>query len=174
MKVAVKMRSDFPMEVYQFRPWAAVIAILLAILFQGYLPMWLPSTAALDLPLLVTIYLAMTRRNQIAGLLWGALIGLAQDSLSHGPVGLFGIVKTLVGYSASSLGARIDTEHPLIRLLLVFGFYYVHLGLLLLLQRVLLERAIENPGARSLAVAFVNAFLAVIIFQILDRYKTQA
>ncbi len=174
MKVAVRTRSHFPVEVYRFPIWTAVLVPLLAILVQGSLPRWFPATAALDLTLLVTVYFAVSRRSQIAGLMVGALIGLAQDSLSDGPIGLFGMVKTIVGYTASSLGARIDTEHPGIRLLVVFGFYYIHLGLYLLLQRVLLEKATDLPGTRSLAVALINAILAVILFQVLDRFKKPA
>ena len=37
--------------------------------------------------------------------------GLAQDSLSKNPLGMFGIVKTLVGYFAASVGVRLDVEH---------------------------------------------------------------
>ncbi len=174
MKVAVRMHSSLRPEAYHFRPWTAILVVLLAIWLQGYLPMWFPSTAALDLPLLVTIYFALGRRSQIAGLLLGAVIGLAQDSLGHGPIGMFGMVKTIVGYSASSLSLRVDTEHPGIRLLVVFGFYYIHLGLLMLLQYVLLNKEMLLPGPRSLAVALINAILGVILFQFLDRLKRPA
>lgn len=168
------MRSDFRVEVYRFNPLVMILVSLVAIILQGYLPMWFPTTAALDLPLLVTVYFALSRRSQIAGLLTGAIIGLAQDSLSHGPIGMFGMVKTIVGYAASSLGVRIDTEHPGIRLLATFAFYYVHLGVYLLLQRVLLEKAIAMPGPRSLAVAVINSILGVVLFQFLDRFKKTA
>ena len=120
---------------------------------------------------MVTLYFALSRRSQIAGLLIGAVIGLAQDSLSHGPIGMFGMTKTIVGYAASSLGARIDTEHPGVRLLAVFGFYYMHLVVFLGLQHALLEKAIPVPGPRSLAVAMVHAILAVVLFQFLDRFR---
>ncbi len=165
------MRSSLRVEAHRFSPWAAILVALAALLLQGYLPMWFPSTSALDFSLLVTIYLGLSRRSQVAGLLYGATIGLAQDSLGHGPIGLYGMVKTIVGYSASSLGARIDSEHPGIRLLVVFAFYYIHLGLFILLQRVLLEKAVELPGVRSMAVALMNAILAVVLFQFLDRFK---
>ncbi len=171
MKVAVRTRADLRVEVHRFNPLLMIAAALVAILIQGYLPMWFPTTAALDLPLLITIYFALSRRSQIAGLLIGAIIGLAQDSLSHGPIGMYGMTKTIVGYAASSLGARIDTEHPGVRLLAVFGFYYVHVAVYLGLQRVLLEKAIVLPGPRSLAVATVHAILAVVIFQFLDRFR---
>ena len=171
MKVAVRMRSDFRPEASPVSPLVAFIAGLLALLLQGYLPMWFPTTTALALPLLVTLYLSLTRRSQIHGIFAGAIIGLAQDSLSHGPIGLFGMAKTIVGYTASSLGARIDTDHPGIRLLVVFAFYYIHLFLLLGLQDVLLQKPFTMPGPRSLAVAVVNAIIGVIVFQLLDHFR---
>ena len=81
------------------------------------------------------------------------------------------MVKTVVGYAASSLSTRIDTEHPGIRLVVVFVFYYIHLGLFLLLQQVLLQKAVSMPGVRSLAVAMINAILAVLLFKLMDRLR---
>jgi len=51
------------------------------------------------------------KRQQIPGVLFGAAIGLAQDSLSHQPMGMFGIVKTLVGYFSASASLRFDVEN---------------------------------------------------------------
>lgn len=166
------MRNDQERaEFYRFPAWAMVLLPVVALLIQANLPLWIPAATVLDLALLMTIYFACNRRSQIVGLLTGAVIGLAQDSLGGGPIGVYGIVKTVVGYLASSLGARIDVDHPGSRLLIVFGFYYIHLGLFLLLGRVLLEREVELPGLASLAGALVNAVLAVIIFQLMDRLR---
>jgi len=176
MRLAVRPRTNLAVEVYRFNPVVTIAVALFAILLQGYLPTWFPSTAALDLPLLVTIFFALSRRSQVGGLFIGAAIGLAQDSLGHGPIGMFGITKTIVGYFASSLSARVDTEHPSIRVLVVFAFYYIHLGMYLVLQRVLLDKPIVLPYTpyRSLAVALVNAIIAVFLFQFLDRFKKTA
>ena len=166
------MRNDQDRtEVYRFPVWAMVLLPVVALLIQANLPLWLPAASALDLALLMTVYFACYRRNQIVGLLIGAVIGLAQDSLGGGPIGVYGIVKTIVGYLASSLGARIDVDHPGSRLLIVFFFYYIHLGLFLLLGRVLLEREVHLPGLASLGAALVNAVVAVIIFRLMDRLR---
>src|SRR5579864_8167665 len=82
---------------------AAMIGIpLAAILFQVYVPRFITYLSYLELPLLVTVYFALMRRSPVAGVFFGAGVGLAQDSLSHQPLGMFGIVKTLVGYFAAS------------------------------------------------------------------------
>ena len=82
----------------------------------------------LDLPLLITIYFGLSRRNPSTGLLLGTTIGLLQDSLSGPtvPLGLYGIAMTVVGYLASSIGARLDTEHPVARFALMAGFFVLH------------------------------------------------
>src|SRR5437899_4954920 len=104
-------------EVYKFRTGAIPIATLLALVIQAWLPLHFTRAALLDLPLLVVIYLGLSRRNPSTGLLLGTAVGLMQDSLSGPtvPLGLFGIAKTVIGYLASSLGARLDTEHPAAR-----------------------------------------------------------
>ena len=56
----------------------------------------------------MVVYFSLMRRSPVAGVLFGAGIGLAQDSLSHNPLGMFGIVKTLVGYFAASMSQRFD------------------------------------------------------------------
>ncbi len=160
-----------PREVYRFPLWAMVLVPMAALLLQASLPLWLPRASVLDLPLLATVYFASNRRDQTVGLLMGAIIGLAQDSLGPGPIGVFGMVKTVIGYLASSLGARIDVEHPGSRLLIVFGFFYLHLGLFWGLERVLLERAVEFGGLNTLLVALVNSVSAVLIFKLLDRLR---
>lgn len=160
-----------PREVYRFPLWAMVLVPMVALLLQASLPLWVPRAAVLDLPLLATVYFASNRRDQTVGLLMGAIIGLAQDSLGPGPIGVFGMVKTVIGYLASSLGARIDVEHPGSRLLIVFVFFYIHLGLFWTLEHVLLERAVEFGGLSSLLVALVNSVSAVLIFKLLDRLR---
>ena len=69
----------------------------------------------MDFPLLITIYFALSRRNPSSGLLLGMVIGVAQDSLGHTPIGLYGIAKTVVGFTASSsrraAGRRTSRQH---------------------------------------------------------------
>src|SRR5881398_677800 len=82
-------------EVYKFRTGAIPIATLLALVIQAWLPLHFMRAALLDLPLLVVIYLGLSRRNPSTGLLLGTAVGLMQDSLSGPtvPLGLFGIAK---------------------------------------------------------------------------------
>src|SRR6185295_11572395 len=96
--------------------WVSLSAVIGALLLQAYLPLfggYLPFSSyanTVDMPLLITIYLALLRRSPIIGLLIGLGIGLGQDSLSHGPIGLYGIIKTVIGYVCSSLTLVLAVE----------------------------------------------------------------
>jgi rod shape-determining protein MreD len=152
---------------------AAVITgiSLLSILFRVYVSRLVPYLQYLELPLLVTVYFSLMWRSPIAGLLFGASIGLAQDSLSHQLLGMFGIVKTLVGYFAASVSLRVDVGNPLLRLVLGFFFYVFHALLYWVLARALLGQALQFEIGQVLVLAILNALVAVFLFQLLDRLK---
>lgn len=149
-----------------------LIAIpLTAILFQVYVPRFLPFLSYLELPLLVTVYFALTRRSPIAGVLYGASVGLAQDSLSHHPLGMYGIVKTLVGYFAAFTSLRFDVRNHSVRAILAFFFYFFHEFFYWVLARALLGEAVEFDLPRVLVLAVLNAAVAPPLFLILDKLK---
>src|SRR5438876_7505044 len=103
--------SQEQVEVYRFSAPAAILIPLAALFLQAFLPLRLHFFSIFDLPLLVVIFFAVARRSQVSGLLTGAVIGLLQDSLTHHPIGVYGIAKTVVGFGASSLGVRLDVEN---------------------------------------------------------------
>jgi rod shape-determining protein MreD len=101
------------------------------------------------------------------------VIGLLQDSLSGPtvPLGLYGIAKTIVGYLASSIGARLDTEHPAARFALTAAFFVAHQGLIAVTRRILLAQP-ESWFNMHLALgALVNGLVAVFLFLLLDRLR---
>ncbi|MBI4465287.1 MAG: rod shape-determining protein MreD, partial [Acidobacteria bacterium] len=125
-------------EVHRFRLFTLVLVSLLTLVLQNYLPLYFPLIAIVDLPLLVVIYYALSRGNPVAGLLGGALLGIAQDSLAGGPIGLLGTVKTVIGFITSFESFRLDTESAGIRFITIFVIYHIHTFLLYLLASVLL------------------------------------
>ncbi|MGH9789441.1 MAG: rod shape-determining protein MreD [Candidatus Acidiferrales bacterium] len=162
------------LEVYRFHPLVILSAVVLAILIQVSVPRYLPFVpfiALLDLALIIVIYFGFSRRNPATGLLLGLAVGILQDALSVHPIGLFGMAKTLVGYGASSLSSRIDTDPPAARLLLVFGFYHVHHFAYALIQRLLLQQPAELIGLPVLEGALVNSLLGMLVFLVLDRFR---
>jgi rod shape-determining protein MreD len=158
-------------EVYRFRLAAAVGIPLVALLLQAFLPRASHHFLLLDLPLLVTIFLGVARRNPVSGIIAGSAIGLAQDALTHLPLGVYGIAKTVVGFGASSLGMRVDVENPLARLLTVSGAYVIHHLVYFVVATQLVAQCVEWDWIRLLLGAVVNAVIALPLFSFLDRFK---
>jgi rod shape-determining protein MreD len=160
-------------EVHKFRAGAILFTLLIVLFLQAFLPIYFPKLGMLDLPLLITIYFGLSRRNPSTGLLLGMAIGLAQDSLSGPtvPLGLYGIAKTLIGYLASSIGARLDTEHPAARFALTASFFVAHQGLIALTRRILLAQPEPWFNMHLLIAALVNSIVAVFLFVLLDRLR---
>jgi rod shape-determining protein MreD len=160
-------------EVHKFHGGAIVVATILALFMQASVPVYFPKFSVLDLPLLLTIYFGLSRRNPSTGLLLGMTIGLLQDSLSGPtiPLGLYGIAKTVIGYLASSIGARLDTEHPLARFALTVVFFCVHQGVILVTRRILLAQPEPLFTLRLAIGAGVNAIVGIFFFMLLDRLR---
>ena len=78
-------------EVHRFSWIATVFVPLLAIFLQVTVTRKFSFLAVFDLPLLVTIFFAVARRNPMAGSITGAAIWIVQDAFTHNPIGLFGI-----------------------------------------------------------------------------------
>ena len=98
----------------------------------------------------------------MTGLFLGGAIGILQDALSHdNPIGMYGIAKTHGRLVASSIGARIDTEHPLSRFGLVFCFFHFHQIVLAITQRVLLNHSAPLFTLRLFLDSLVTAAFAV-------------
>ncbi|MCI0353272.1 MAG: rod shape-determining protein MreD [Acidobacteriales bacterium] len=161
-------------EVYRFRPLFIIVVSLAAIFLQAFLPVRLNFLRIFDLPLLVTIFFAVARRNPVSGLLTGCFIGLVQDALTAKMIGLYGIAKTIVGYAASSLGVKIDVENPGSRLILTFVFYLLHRVVYLMVQSGLVQEEVSGQWLHHLGAAFANGLLAIVLFAVLDRFKQRA
>jgi rod shape-determining protein MreD len=155
----------------RFRIIWLILIPLVAILFQVYIPLYLKFLSYLELPLLITVHFALARRGPIAAVFYGMAIGLVQDSLSHQPIGMFGIVKTLVGYFAASVSMRFDVENPFVTFILSFFFYLFHQFFYWVLARALLGEAMLFDIQQTLIFGLLNAAVALPLFRILDKLK---
>jgi rod shape-determining protein MreD len=167
----VRLAGEQHIEVHKFHAGVVTGSVILALMLEAFLPLHLTWAALLDLPLLITIYFALSRRNPAAGLMLGMAIGIAQDSLSHTPLGLYGISKTIVGFVASSIGARLDVEHPLARCFLTFLFFHLHNFVFVFISRLLLARPEPYLETRTIIASAVSAVLTLFLFPLLDRLR---
>ena len=171
MDMPLVRTSREEVEVYRFGPIVSVLIPIIALVIQAFVPLKFRSFSIFNLPLLVTIFFAVARRSQVAGMLTGAFIGLGQDALTQQALGLYGIAQTVVGYGASSLGVKIDVENPGTRLLVTSGFYLVHQAVYFLVARNILGVTLEWMWARTLLAALLNGLVAIVLFAVLDRFK---
>ncbi len=160
------------LEQHTFSPAVTLLVPVLAILLQSFLPRPFPRFAILDLPLIVVLFFAVSRRSPIAGTLTGAIIGLLQDALTNQPIGVNGMAKSAIGYAAASIGLQVDVESPLTRIVITFGFSLVNSVLLFLIDHRLLGLSgFHLLWGHELIRAVANTAVAIPIFFFLDRTK---
>ena len=161
-------------EIYRFNLLVLILTPFLALVIQTYLPLYLSATSLLDLPLLVVIYFGLARRNPIEGIFTGALIGMAQDGLSRGPIGLEGSAKTVIGYVTSFVSVRFAVENPGVRAITIFALYCLHSILLYFFGTLMLGQPSTMEWPTRIAAMLVNTVVGVLVFQLLDRFRKAA
>ena len=163
-----------PVEVYRVAPATFWISIFAALLLQKFLPLRVPLARFFDFPLVVTIYFALLRRDKIFAIGLGTGVGLLQDAFSNGLIGIFGMAKALVGYLAASASVKFDLEQLLARFILTAILVPIHEAFLLGLQHTLLEFPPPFRPLDFVTSVLVNVGLALILFQLLDRFRRPA
>jgi len=162
-------RRDFEIHRYPLLVYALVP--LTSLVLQAWLPRVTKSFDWFDLPLVVTIYFALGRRNPIQGTLMGAAIGLFQDALTHHAVGINGIAKSVVGFLAASVGIRVEVDNLTVRLLLNFGLSLLASAIYLFVTHFLLGLVAEWSWLTELLRAIGNSLVALVLFPLLDRLQ---
>jgi rod shape-determining protein MreD len=148
-----------------------VLVPLLALVLQAWLPRVMGRFSWFDFPLVVTVYFALGRRSPIQGTLMGAMLGIFEDALTHHPIGINGVAKTLVGFLAASLGVRVAVENQTIRLLLIFLLSILSSVVVLFVSHFLLGLNLEWHWFNELYTAIGNSMIAIVLFPILDRLQ---
>jgi len=169
--VAITYTSGEQVEVYRFSIPATILIPLIAVFLQAWLSRRFPFFTIFDLPLLVVIGFATARRNPLAGLFTGGLIGILQDALTGLQIGLYGIALTVVGFGASSLGIKLDVENAGARFLLTIFFYVVHEVVFFMIARGLVGLRMAWTWPHEFLSGVANALLGVLVFMLLDRVK---
>ncbi len=151
--------------------WLVLLAPILAIGVDSFVPVHFAPAAFLDLPLLLVIYFAIAKRSPVVGACAGAVIGILQDALTREPLGVYGVTKTVIGYIAGMLGNRIDTDNHGARVLFTFVLSLLHSGLYWVLVQRLLAEPVGWSWIHELIRALVNAVVGVLLFALLDRFQ---
>jgi len=153
-----------------------LVAPFFALLFEVYVlrfPLF-SFLSYLELPLLIVVYFALSRREPVSAVFYGAVVGLFQDALSRHPIGMYGIVKTLVGYFAASVSMRFDVENPILVAILSFFFYFFHQFFYWVLERALLGQTTNFDTQQMIIFGLLNAAVSLPLFHVLDKLRVPA
>ena len=77
----------------------------------------------------------------------------------------------MVGYFASSLGAKLDVENAGARLLVTLGFYLVHQAIYFTVARGMVSLTLNWSWGREILAGLANAVLGVGLYFLLDKFK---
>lgn len=147
---------------------ASLLAIAVALALQTTLgSLVIRGTAALDLVLIVVVYLALIS-GPVTGLLLGSAAGLVQDSLSSGIIGIGGLAKTVVGFVAGLLGTQFIVTAPLSRFVVFVLATVLHAGVFMGLYTLLGLRQFEDPWGAVITQAIGNGFLGIVGAQVVE------
>src|SRR5271157_5838934 len=161
-------------EAFRVRPATLWVTILVALLLQTFLPLKIPLAGLMDLPLLATVYFTLIRQNKIFGIALGTGLGLMQDALSHGYIGMFGMAKALVGYLAAFAAVRFNVESLFARSVVTASLILLHNLCMAGLQHALLDSPPAFMPPELASAVLVNVALSLILFPALDRFRQPA
>ena len=147
---------------------ASLLAIAVALALQTTLAsLVIRGTAALDLVLIVVVYLSLIS-GPVSGVLLGSAAGLAQDALATGIIGIGGLAKTVVGFVAGFLGTQFILTAPLSRFVVFVLTTLLHAAIFMGLYTVLEIRQFDSPWGPVLSQAVGNGFLGVVGAQVVE------
>lgn len=150
------------------RTAAALAAIFVALALQTTLAgLVIRGTAAIDLVLIVVVYIAL-KSGPVTGLLAGTVAGLIQDALSNPILGIGGLAKTMVGFLAGLLATQFILNGPLPRFVLIVMATALHATIFMGLYVLLDLRQFPDPAPAVLGQAIGNGFVGVVGFQLLE------
>jgi rod shape-determining protein MreD len=145
-----------------------IVAVAVALALQTTLSrVAVRSTVAVDLVLVVVVYVALTS-GPATGLLTGTFAGLVQDALSSPVIGIGGLAKTIVGFLAGIVGSQFIVAQPLPRFVVFFGATVLHAIVFMGLYVLLGLRHFGTPYAAVAGQAAANAVIGVVAFQLVE------
>ena len=133
------------------------------------LPTLSPSLALFNLPFLATFNLMLWCRSAVSAMLLGALIGCLHDGLTHGPVGLHGIVYTVCGYLAVRFGPYARRDQALELGLLFAAAYVIHEFVFWVTRSFLVSAGGDADLLLGIVLTALHAGAGLFVFTILSK-----
>jgi len=143
-------------------------AVFVALAAQGLLSRAVGDARVfVDLPLVAVIYAALSG-GRIAGLLSGSVVGLAQDGIAGGVIGIGGLAKSLAGFAAGAIGTQFIVTQTVPRVLVFIGATLLSAGVFMGLHMMLGLRQFPHPWLDVTLQACLNGLVGAAAFGMLD------
>jgi len=144
------------------------LAAVLALVAQGLITRLLGSPSMrIDLGLVAVVWIAL-RFGRVSGLVGGTIIGLGQDALAGGILGLAGLSKTVAGFFTGVASTQFIVTQTVPRFMVFLGATVlnalVFLGLSLLLRLRVGDQVFVDVALQALA----NACVGVLVFKLFE------
>lgn len=145
-----------------------LVAVLLAVTVQAALARYtVGGNWAFDLVLVGVVYAALLW-GPVAGILSGTVGGLLQDLLAGAIVGVGGLAKTLVGFSAGWIGAQVVLARPAARTAVVIGATLVHRAIVVALMALIDQQWPDVAWQMVTTEVLIHAAVGLLAFQLSD------
>jgi rod shape-determining protein MreD len=145
-----------------------LVAIALALALQTSLARFVVGgTAALDLVLVVVVYVALSS-GPVTGMLAGSIAGTIQDALSSGTIGIGGLANAIVGFAAGVIGQQFIVTAAFPRFVMFFLATVVHAALFMGMYVALGLKDFPSPWKAILSQALANSVVGIIGFAIVE------
>jgi len=125
------------------------------------------GTAALDLVLVVVVYVALTS-GPVTGMFSGSAAGIVQDALSSGTVGIGGLANAIVGFGVGVIGQQFIVTAAFPRFVMFIVATLVHSALFMGMYVLLGLKEFPSPWAAVLSQAIGNAVIGIVAFAIIE------
>jgi hypothetical protein len=161
-----------------------IIAVALA-LQTSFARFLTPGANLIDLVFVAVVYVALTG-GPAAGLLAGAVAGIAQDALAAtgnsviivGPgiatarsiIGIGGLAKTVVGFVAGIIGSQFIVARPLPRAFVFFTANVAHAIIFIGFYQMIDPGYARASYGAMFSQAGANAVVGVLVFQLAEMW----
>jgi rod shape-determining protein MreD len=145
-----------------------VAAGVMALVLQGLLTRLVGAPSMrVDLGLVAVVWIAL-RFGRVPGLLGGTLVGLGQDALGGGILGLAGLAKSVAGFATGIIGTQFIVTQTVSRLMVFVGATLLHALVFVGLSTLLGLKTPPDPSLDVAIQSLSNAVVGLFLFQVFE------